>query len=108
MAQHSIAVLKIAVELHEANGDEPVEPSVGQRFHRLAEPVSIKSIEQLLSLSDNRCGEGSACDDCHIALLRDRLNLRGRDPVERSTIRYRLNKITACPPRAILEDGEVQ
>src|SRR5438094_467508 len=107
MTQHPITVFQIAVQLHEADGDETVKPSVCQRLHRLVEPISFDTLEQLLSLSDNRCGKGAASDDCHIALLRDRLNLRCRNPVERSAIRYRLNKISTCLWSVALECGVV-
>ena len=35
VAQHPVAVVEVAVQLHVADGDEAVEPGVGHRLHRL-------------------------------------------------------------------------
>ena len=48
-----------------------------------------------------------ADDNCHVALYCDWLDLRGRQPVERSTIRDRLNEIPASLRGVILELGVV-
>ena len=39
MAQYPVAVIKIAMQLHVPDGDQAVEPGVGDRVHGLREAV---------------------------------------------------------------------
>ena len=50
MAQDPVAVVEVAVQFHEPDGDQPVEPCVGQRLHRLLEAVPLDAVFELLPL----------------------------------------------------------
>ena len=56
VAQDPVAVVQVAVQFHEADGDEPVEPGVGHRLHRLPEAVLLDPLLQLLPLLGDRTG----------------------------------------------------
>ena len=44
MAQDAVAVVEVAVQLHEANRHKPVEPGVGHRLHRLLEALLLRCV----------------------------------------------------------------
>ena len=58
MARGPIAVVQVAVKLHEANGDQPVEPGVGHRLHDWSNPRrSIRASSRLRFAATER-GKG--------------------------------------------------
>ena len=107
MAQDPVAVVQVAVQFHEPDGDQPVEPCVGHRLHRLLEAVLLDALFELLPLLGDGTGMLSAADHGHVAPFHDRLGLLGRQPVEGSTIRHRLDEIPASLRSIVLQLGAV-
>ena len=46
MAQDPVAVVEVAVQLHVADGDEAVEPGVGDGLHGRLEAVGLDALDQ--------------------------------------------------------------
>ena len=46
MAQDAVAVVEVAMQLHVANGDEAVEPGVGDGLHGGVEAVGLNALDQ--------------------------------------------------------------
>ena len=49
VAQDPVAVVEVAVQFHVPDGDQPVEPCVGQGLHRLLEAVPLDPLLELPS-----------------------------------------------------------
>src|SRR4051794_17848240 len=94
MAQHPVAMLQILVKLYVPQGDQAVEPSEGDCFHRWAEAILLDACNQLLPFFAHGFGKRLTGDENHIALLGHRFGLFGRQSEERSPIRHGLNEIT--------------
>ena len=79
VAQHPVAVVQVAVQLHVADGDEAVEPGVGHGLHDLLEALLLDPLFQLAgACAATVTGKGLAADQRHVALLDDRLDVFGR------------------------------
>ena len=79
MAQHPVAVVEIAVQLHVADGHEAVEPGVGDGLHGGVEAVGVNPLNQTAAGLGNGRREGLAADDQHIPLHLGRLGALGAD-----------------------------
>ena len=95
------------MQFHEPDGNQPVEPGVGQRLHRRLEAMPLDAVFERLALLGDGTGMTPAPDHGHVTLFHDRLSLLGRQPVVRSTIRHRLDKIPASPWSEVLQLGAI-
>ena len=58
VAQHPVAVVQVAMQFHEADGDQPVEPRIGHRLHRLLEALACDAFFQPFALRRNMARKG--------------------------------------------------
>ena len=77
VAQDPVAVVEVAVELHVADGQEAVEPGVGDSLHRLVEAGASDPLLEAPPLLGHRKRKGLAADQSHIAFLDDRVDAIG-------------------------------
>ena len=70
VAQDPVAVVQVAVQFHEPDGDQPVEPCVGQGLHRLLEAMPLDAVFELLPLLGDGTGMLPASDHGHVARSR--------------------------------------
>ena len=95
------------MQFHISNGDQPVKPCVGHRLHRPLESITFDSILQPLPLRWDGLWKRSPTNHGDVALLDDRFDLLCGPPIERSSIRHRLNKIPASLRCVRFEFGAV-
>ena len=69
MAQHPVAVVQVAVQLHEADRGEAVEPGVGRGLHDLLEALLRDSFFELLALGSDGLRVGLPLDDDQLPFL---------------------------------------
>ena len=77
VAQHAEAVIQIAVQLHEADGGEAVEPGVGGGLHDLLEALLPDALDESLALAAHGLRVRLTLDEDQLALLPVGLDLRG-------------------------------
>ena len=68
VAQDPVAVVQVAVQFHEPDGDQPVEPCVGHRLHRLREAMPLDAVFELLPLLGDGTRMLPPADHRHVAL----------------------------------------
>ena len=57
VAEYPVAVVQVAVQFHEPDGDEAIEPSVGQRLHGLLKAVLPETLLQPFPLLGHSKGK---------------------------------------------------
>ena len=75
VAQDTVPVVQVPVELHVADGHEAVEPGVGHGFHGRLEPLGLYPLHELLAGRGHGRGKSLARHEQHVAL-----HLRGAHP----------------------------
>ena len=104
VAEHPVAVVEVAVQLHVPDGDEPVEPRIGQRLHRRLEAVPLDPLFEAPSASPaTACGKARppmiATSPCSVTGS----ILFGGQPVEGGPVRDRLDEVPAGLRGVVLE-----
>ena len=107
IAQDAQTVIEVPVQLHEADGDEAVEPRVGERLHRLLEAVAADALLQTPTLLSHRSRMLAPRDDRDLAALDDRLDLGLGQAIERRPVLHRLDEVAARLRGVALELAEV-
>ena len=108
VTEDPVAVVEVAiVQLHEAQGDQTVEPGVGHGLHRRAEAVSLDDLKELLPQRHDGAREGLAADEGHVPRLGDRLHPPGLDPEGTGPARDRVDEGVPGGGGEGLELGEV-
>src|SRR5262245_28285616 len=94
VAQHSVAVVQVAVQFHEADGRKSVKPNVGHGLHRRLKALSGNPLLQCLALARYGARESLPTNEYHLTLRDNGLDLCGGEAVVGSSGCHRLNKIT--------------
>ncbi len=95
VAQHPVAVVEVAVQLHEPDGHEPVEPGVGHRLHDLLEAMPLDPLFQLLPLAGHGAGNGRPPMMATSPFSVTGSIFVGGQSIERRSIRDRLDEVAA-------------
>ena len=108
MTENPVAVVKIAiVQLHEAQGDQTVEPSVGHGLHRVVEPIEADEIKQLLAQRHDGSRKWLTADEGHITGFAYFLHTFRLDAEHGGTAGHRSDEGSACGGGVGLETGEI-
>ena len=96
VAQDPVAVVEVAVQFHEPDGDQPVEPRIGHRLHDRLEASLLDMPFQTFAFFRHMAGKGLTADQCHVALFGDRLNMLLGQAVVCRPVCNGCDEVTAC------------
>ena len=75
MTQNPIAMFQVAMQFHEPDSDQPIEPSVGYCLHRRLKAMPCDALFELLAFAGDGARMLPASDYSHVALLKDGFDL---------------------------------
>ena len=106
VAQDAVAMVQVAiVKLHEAQGDEAVEPDVGHGLHGGTEAIALDGHQELLAQRHHGTRKGLAANERDIAGLSDGFHPALLNAKHAGTPGDGVDEGGACGGREVLELG---